>query len=291
VKTPIETIIFPVDLSVRSRLAAPYVRALAGRFQANVVALHCVDPADHMMNLFEAGGVSPDSLRARWHAQAVAQLGLFADLELAGLPVERHVEEGPPAPHILALAHRLPHPCIMMPSHGFSAFRRFVLGSTTARVLHEAECPVWTAAIHEEGQDAAQHVPQKILAAVSFDDRSAHVLRYAATLARDCGAQLLAAHATAEIVTPAPEWGAGDISAKVNRQAYQALASLLEKLEIQAGMEVASGPAGRVIGDIALRHKVDLAVIARGAVQEGAGRLRAHSYSIVNAAPCPVLSV
>jgi len=32
----------------------------------------------------------------------------------------------------------------MMPTHGLGGFRRFLLGSVTAKVLHDADCPVWT---------------------------------------------------------------------------------------------------------------------------------------------------
>jgi hypothetical protein len=33
---------------------------------------------------------------------------------------------------------------IMMPTHGYGPFRALLLGSVTAKVLHDAECPVWT---------------------------------------------------------------------------------------------------------------------------------------------------
>jgi nucleotide-binding universal stress UspA family protein len=283
--------VFPVDLSSRSRLAAPYVRAAAQRCGAKVIVVHTVEPVDRMMYLFEAAGVSPEDLRSRWVVQGKARLELFVQKELTGLNIEPVVEEGEAAARILHVAHQRGADWIMMPTHGFSAFRRFVLGSTTARVLHGAECAVWTAAIHEEGQDAAQANPREIVAAVAFDERSEHVLRYADTLARDCGASLIVAHATPEIVTPAPDWGAGDLGNKVNQQAAHAAGTLLGRLGIRAQVEVRCGPVGRVVREIASRRSADLVVIARGAVLEGAGRLRAHSYSIVNDAPCPVLSV
>jgi nucleotide-binding universal stress UspA family protein len=31
-----------------------------------------------------------------------------------------------------------------LPTHGLGAFRRSLIGSITAKVLHDAECPVWT---------------------------------------------------------------------------------------------------------------------------------------------------
>jgi hypothetical protein len=38
----------------------------------------------------------------------------------------------------------------MMSTHGYGAFYRFLLGSVTAKVLHEIQCPVWTGAHLEE---------------------------------------------------------------------------------------------------------------------------------------------
>ncbi len=37
-----------------------------------------------------------------------------------------------------------------MPTHGYGPFRRFILGSVTAKVLHDADCPVWTGVHLEE---------------------------------------------------------------------------------------------------------------------------------------------
>ena len=39
---------------------------------------------------------------------------------------------------------------IMMPTHGYGRFRALLLGSVTAKVLHDADCPVWTAVHREE---------------------------------------------------------------------------------------------------------------------------------------------
>ena len=41
-----------------------------------------------------------------------------------------------------------------MPTHGLGKLRRFILGSVTAKVLHDLEAPVLTGA-HVEGVDEA----------------------------------------------------------------------------------------------------------------------------------------
>jgi hypothetical protein len=46
---------------------------------------------------------------------------------------------------------------IMMPTYGMGSFRRHLIGSVTAKVLHDVACPVWTAA-HVETQRAPSRV-------------------------------------------------------------------------------------------------------------------------------------
>lgn len=38
----------------------------------------------------------------------------------------------------------------MMPSHGFRPFRQFMIGSTTAKLLHDADIPARTGAYLED---------------------------------------------------------------------------------------------------------------------------------------------
>jgi nucleotide-binding universal stress UspA family protein len=291
VKLPIRTILFPVDCSTRSRLAAPYVRAAVRQFGAKLLATHIVDPVEHLVHALDASGVATDDVRSRWVMQGRARLELFAQQELAGLDLELAVEEGDAGRHIVEVADRRAVDWIMLPTHGFNAFRRFILGSVTAHVLHDAHCPVWTAAIREDGLDAAQHLPKEIIAAVGFDDKAEAVLQYASSLAHDCGAALTVVHATPAVSSPALDWAGGDFNDKIERQAAHALGVMLGQHNIKAKVVTRCGDVERVVRAVATEHAADLIVIARGAVTEGAGRLRAHSYGIVNEAPCPVLSV
>ena len=58
----------------------------------------------------------------------------------------------------------------MMPTHGRGPFRRFVLGSVTAKVLHDAPCPVWTSAHLDENSTPMPSNLSNILCAVDLDD-------------------------------------------------------------------------------------------------------------------------
>lgn len=287
----VKTILFPVDFSGRSRLAVPYVRALAGHFQARLLTVHVVDPVQHMVQLFGGAGVAPEDVESRWVTHGRARLEDFVRQELAGLNVERIVEEGEAAQLVVEIARRRDADWIMMPTHGFAGLRRFVLGSVTARVLHDAICPVWTAAIHEDGQDAAAPHPKEILCAVDLDARAEKTIAFAWALAASLGAELRLVHAAPALANNGVDWAAGDVNDQVARRAYDSLGALVHAQGAKASIEVHSGEAARVIRAVALERRTDLVVIARGAAAEGMGRLRAHSYGIINEAPCPVLSV
>ena len=59
---------------------------------------------------------------------------------------ETAVLAGNPAEAIVAFAGSTADRIIMMPTRGYGSFRRMLLGSVAAKVLHDAMCPVWMGA-------------------------------------------------------------------------------------------------------------------------------------------------
>ena len=58
-----------------------------------------------------------------------------------------------------------------MPTHGYGIFRSMLLGSVTAKVLHDAACPVWTG-VHVEETPPNSAAFERILCAVDLTDKS-----------------------------------------------------------------------------------------------------------------------
>ena len=52
--------------------------------------------------------------------------------------------QGDAATEIVQFAMRENVDLIAMPTRGCGVFRKMLLGSVTAKVLHDASCPVWT---------------------------------------------------------------------------------------------------------------------------------------------------
>jgi nucleotide-binding universal stress UspA family protein len=276
-------ILLPVDFSERSLGAARYAKFLADHFHSEITLLHSVTPLPYEFGALEGGGAMLSEIYSDRAEQAEAELQRFLCAELAGHNVNRVLLEGDAAERIVEYAHAEKVDLIVMPTHGYGTFRRFILGSNTAKVLHDAECPVWTG-VHL--QDAPAEIPvgiQSILCAIDLGPQTCRTLTWAAALQREFNASLKVIHAMACGDDPAAEALEHSIREEVTRFEKSAGA--------QAELLLATGDASTAVCDAADRVRADLLVIGRGSAAGGFGRLRTHAYAIIRQSPCPVVSV
>jgi nucleotide-binding universal stress UspA family protein len=224
-------------------------------------------------------------------AQSKAELDRFLGDGLKGISVARLVEEGDPAQQIVEYAHNQNFDLIVMPTHGYGPFRRFLLGSVTAKVLHDAGCPVWTGP-HMEEAPAYQKISfRKILAAVDLGPHSHAVLEWAASFAREYGADLDVVHAIpASTVSVGgfyfdPEW-----RTQVVNEARDRISYLQSELGTKGEALVETGEVAHVVRAAAAESEANLVVVGRG--HAGVlGRLRANAYAIIRESPCAVAAI
>ncbi len=254
---PFQRILFPVDFSPQSVGAARYVEAIAGRFQSELILLHVIS----VSNYTDVKPQSPSEHRA--HLQS------FLDKELEYFRVERVAAEGDPAQNILRVARERRVDLIMMPSHGHGPFRRFLLGSVTAKVLHDADCPVWTG-VHLESAPPLEKIEvRRLLCAVNLDAHGRTVLAGASELAAEYQADLIVLHV-----------GSEDSRAKLEAMTGGTAPILIE-----------SGEVSTTVASVAQKTGADLLIIGRSASPGVFGRLRTHAYPIIRQSPCPVISI
>lgn len=283
-----QRILFPVDFSERSRAAAPFVLSMAQRHKSRVVLLHALQPPPPLyagMNtvypeVYDFAGLSAD-LRA--------ELEKFAEAELPKIEVTNVVEMGDPAAVITEYADNEGIDLIMMPTHGYGTFRRALLGSVTAKVLHDAKVPVWTAAHAPEPSHRAHPQPRHIVCAVDLKSRSQETLDFAESVAAETNASV-------EVLYAAPE---GETEARTSETRLQDLVA--QSSGARTGTVVKDVPAVELVvnggsvadkvRDTAIGTRADLIVIGRGATHRGLGRLFENTFAIVREAPCPVLTV
>lgn len=286
----ISKILFPVDFSESCVNAAREVAEIARHFGAGVTVLHVVSQSDYVLGTPDFGGLPlVEAYRAGLEA-AQTRMATYLEEQLKGATVERLVLEGDPALKIVELAEQQGTDLIMMPTHGLGPFRRFVLGSLTAKVLHDARCPVWTG-VHWEDAPTKDGGYRKVLCAVDLGEQSEATLQWAAAFAKAYAAELVVLHVVHAAETRPAKYLDRDLVEALTIEAEAEVGSLLQRLGIEARFVVEGGEPAKRAQAVAEAEKGDLVVIARGAVTEGLGRLRTHSYSIIRSAPCPVVSI
>jgi nucleotide-binding universal stress UspA family protein len=285
----IKHILFPVDFSVRSNGAVPYVAEMARRHDARVTFIAVAHP-HYASGLEAAPMIDPQLILDGVKSQLDSMRRAFLD-ELAGVVVDCFTVLGDPAQTIDKFIAANKVDLLMMPTHGHGPFRQFLLGSVTAKVLHDVHIPVWTTAHTDKAADRVHVDVRKILCAVDASPASIELIRWAGGLCKNLGATLRLVHAV-----PGIEWWPElqmdpEFEQKLHENARLTIQNLERAADIGVPVCVEAGTVPDVVREAALEHSVDLIVIGRGALQETMGRLRTHSYGIIRHAPCPVISV
>ena len=286
----IKNILFPIDFSERSCGAAPFVRSMAQRFGSRITLLSAVSPFWQTASSGDLAGsliVDMDEIKRDLEARLN---GAFLK-EFAGLTVDRVAEIGDPAEVITRHAHTEGVDLVMMPTHGYGPFRSLLLGSVTAKVLHDAQCPVWTAT-HVEEPPALHHASgRNILCAIDATPKSSPLMQWAAEYATFTGGTLRLIHAVSGIQGWPERQLDREFEETLRAQARETIEKLQKAVRVTAPLCVAVGEIAGAVREEAERHNADLIIIGRGMLHETLGRLRTHAYGIIRHAPCPVLSV
>ena len=275
---PPEKILFAVDFSKPEVAMAHAVRALAKQCGAEVQLVHALelDPRDSCGAQMEKASQNLNSLISK---------------ELADCNVVVYLVPGRPASTIVDVARKTGADLIMMPTSGHGAFARALLGSVTARVLHDAPCPVWTSSPQKTPQAYPDHDIRSILCAVDLSSRSSLVLEAAVRAAQLWEAQVRLIHVM-ELFHSSTKT---DWTRERRDEIVSAVEGQLRQLGEAAGgiplVEVLDGsPVPKVI-DAAKRFHADLIVVGRTAVVEDDADPKSTAYGIIAGSHCPVLSV
>jgi len=284
---PFHTILFPTDFSDASRAMAADVRQMAARCGAEVTVLHAFDvvPLYYLTAHMDAsaGGVSPPMPYAPWASdlrkRAGARLERFCE-ELAGGTRWRPIlEDGEPATMIRSVAERIGADLIMLSTKGSGVFRRLLLGSVAAKVLHDARCAVFTSAHELDPARVRGGGPPLLLCAVEWNPEAETILRSAETLARAWGGTISIVHMAHRLLLGESE------------TAQREFLELVRRLGLPARLRILDADVAAGIRATAIEEGADLVTIGRGKDRGRLSRLWSDVYEIVRESPCPVLSV
>lgn len=285
----IGNILFPVDFSASCVAMVPYVKRVAALTGAKVSLVHVFDPYSY--NGFELFLRQTDEI-ARDHEE-VARNRLNSFLK-DDFPVSEHrriLTSGRSAAEIARIA-RNGFDLIVMPTHS-GTFRRMLLGSTTAKVLNDADCAVLTS--HHAETIAPRPIEHREwLCAIDLSPDSQRILRFANQESAEVGGGKL--HIIHAIQAGDPDLGAPlDLTEQIHsvarEEAARWIAALQEKVGSNAPVHIVVGSVKEALLEAVRRYDADVLMIGRSPHSGAQGRLRDLTYAVVRDSPFPVLSI
>ena len=275
-------------------IAASQAGALARRFHAEITLLH----VNEFLITYPASGplgygiTSLEAERADYLKRQREQLDKFGAEELSGVPVRRVLCCGDPANLIVQRSRDEKSDLILISTRGHGTFRRFLLGSVTAKVLHDAECPVWTTTHRAEPSAYSPTGVGRVMCAVKLGRQNSDAIRWASAFAAEVGANLTVNNVVLDQPPNLPERYMFQWHEEAHWGADEQLHTLLRDLDIHADIVVVSdGDIPKAISNAAKDQGAGLLVIGRSCADRAAGRFGSDTYSIICNAPCPVVSI
>ena len=286
----IRNVVIPYVFSPACRAAARRGIRLADHFSAQWKLLHVI-PVALYGSPYEAGEDWPPTEEVQRKLEnEVAALRLLD----AGNPADRTaVLRGEPVQLIEEYVRETPGAFVVLPTHGFGAFRRLLLGSVASKLLHDLSCPMLTGAHLEAAPSSESQGYGRVLCAVDLREHSAAVLRWAADFAQSWGAALTVVNAV-NIFQSGPVTAKdfpADLRERYIEDARREVAELIEKVGCKANVAIDLKPPEEQIPTVATETLADVLVVGRSLERGMVGRLREHSYSLVRSSPVPVISV
>ena len=191
---PLREILLPTDFSPPCVDVARYAAGVARHFSSKITLLHVLAPLNPAFAAFGSGAMLEEVL-AHQEEETCNSLNLYLADEFRGIPVKHVVAEGDPAETIATYCASERVGLVMMPTRGCTAFRRFLLGSVTAKVLQDVNCPVWTSSNVTDTHAAVSPIPKVVVCAIDLDSGGDRILKWAADLASGLQARLIVVHA------------------------------------------------------------------------------------------------
>ena len=282
----IKKILLPLDLQ-EAALPVAAIRqaaALVHHFHSELLILHVVKPLTYLV-----GNDTARELLDQAVTSEQEKLKQYLGPELDGADVRRIVLKGDPAREILRTAHEEKIDLIVMPTHGYGAFERVLLGSVTAKVLHNRGCPIWTGA-HIEDVPGQQFAIRSVLCAVDLSAHSPTTIRWARDVATEFQARLTLAHVTpgVEIYGPGGYHVLYDMKQELVGSATKQIARIQQEVGTEAEVFIGSGDVPNVMREAAKESRADVLVVGSRSI---GGRFGTTAYGIIRESPIPVLSV
>jgi nucleotide-binding universal stress UspA family protein len=300
----VRSILVPTDFSPASNEALKYAADFAVKVGAQITLLHAVEPLP--------------AIDLQYYPMILENEEMMLDCrrELENLPAHEKldpklflrsiVQNGVPFHEITSAAKSLNMDLIIIATHGYTGFKRVLLGSTAERVVRYAPCPVLTVRPVEQqsvggrrAKAGTKRVAQfrRLLVPVDFSEESKRALQYATRFAEQFGSVVDLIYVIestgrlkgSQFIRPGLNVGAAATElrgklAQLAREEVEELAPVFPHVE--------SGKASEEIVGLARSRGADLIVIStHGRTGMKHVLLGNVAEAVLRTAPCPVLVV
>jgi nucleotide-binding universal stress UspA family protein len=287
------SIVSPVDFSEPSRQALRWAGALALRFHSRLTVVSIIDPL-----LAEAARIRLGQDLAAETEPALREFvaATWSDGAGASLQPLLRTAVGESAPAILEAASAAGADLIVMGTQGLGGLRKWLVGSTTERLLRQTQVPVLAVPPPPDGTASPEPgAVSHVLAAIDFSGASAAAAKMAAGLAAGFSAGLTLAHIVEPLTFPA-QWRRLIAESDETRvgEARARLAALAPQLcgDRACDEVVVLGRAADLIGSIAAERGAQLIVMGLASTQGAfVPRPGSNAYRVLSSAMIPVLVV
>ncbi|MCS7083009.1 MAG: universal stress protein [Bacteroidetes bacterium] len=291
---PFRRLLVPLDFSDRSPEALKLAARLAERFASEAIPLYVLAPLpaiDPVLSLpFELYGPAavPDDEKRRQEALDYLRTYL-AEQGYPAWAQAAQVRLGAPAIGIVEAARELHCDLILLGTHGRSGLARWLLGSTTERVVRTSSVPVWV--FRGEPERPIRH----ILLPTDFSDLAAEAYPLAVQLARAFEAKITLFY-VAEYVPLSDsqllERLRAEYQEKLERERLTRFGEEERRWVQEAYLQFNLGSSTAGIVDFAARKEIDLIVMSTHGYS-GLKHILLGSTTeyVVRHAPCSVLTI
>ncbi|MGD8387155.1 MAG: universal stress protein [Desulfobacteraceae bacterium] len=154
---PFRRILAPTDFSEPSLSGLRAAGELARENDADLLLIHVVAPVRSIPPTGPPvhSGFEMSSVMEELEEAALESLdGMVEERTREGIRARGQVVQGNPAEEIAAAAERENADVIVIATHGWTGWRRFVFGSVAEKVVRLASCPVLTIPVPESSSPA-----------------------------------------------------------------------------------------------------------------------------------------
>lgn len=286
-KVSLANILVATDFSTVSNQALDYALAIARRYDSRVYLTHVVSVDAYPMVAPEIAGTTTEKLRRT----AELEFGYILESgRLRGIPHEVIIEEGSLWPTIEALTRKHKIDLVVVGTHGASALKKLVIGSSAEEIFRHARLPVLTVGPAVKSEVPKEEEFKNILFACNFGPGAEREAAYAFSLAEENGARLTLLN----VVPYVEEYSTEAVTRKREQVARQLHELLPAEADLWCKPEflMAIGEPVEEILNLAKKINADLIVMGAKPRKSLAGNVpHTKASRIVTGATCPVLTI